>query len=403
MKKIILFTGTIDSSFFLNEIEYLKKEFEIIKVFTYHGDIDKSDEIAKKYNFTYKIIPNLKLSVLFSKVFFKWIFSKEVVKEIFTNFSLNKIGINKIKYILFYGHFCIASCKEMEKTLEDFKDESIYLYSFWLSRGAYSISYYKSNYKKKLIIKAISRAHRYDLYEERNKLNYLPFREYINNNLDKIYFISEEGREYFKSKYKFEAMNKYFISKLGTENIFNLRKEIKDKQKICIASCSHIVNVKRLDLIIDILSQLDVEFLWIHIGAGEIEDQIKEYACKKLNQKNYRFLGKIDNSKILQIYIDYDVDYFINLSDSEGIPVSIMEANSLGIPVVTRNVGGNSEIVEKDCGLLLNGIDIELIKEFFNLRLKNENRYKELSINSLNKWKREYNAQKNYIKFFRNI
>lgn len=41
------------------------------------------------------------------------------------------------------------------------------------------------------------------------------------------------------------------------------------------------------------------------------------------------------------------------MSDSEGIPVSIMEAMSFGIPVIARNVGGMSEIVNEENGLLL--------------------------------------------------
>ena len=35
----------------------------------------------------------------------------------------------------------------------------------------------------------------------------------------------------------------------------------------------------------------------------------------------------------------------LNTSSSEGVPVSIMEAYSHGIPVVATDVGGNSEIV----------------------------------------------------------
>lgn len=278
------------------------------------------------------------------------------------------------------------------------------MYSYWLSRGAYAISYYKNqNYKKNLIIKIISRAHGYDLYEERNSLNYLPFRKYINNNLDKIYFISENGKKYFEEKYRFDSVNKYFISRLGTENKLNLKKEIKEKRRVCIASCSSIIEVKRLDLIIDVLTKLDMDFYWIHIGKGKLEEEIKKYAYKKLKKENYKFLGNLDNSKILQTYIDYDIDYFINLSDSEGIPVSIMEAISLGIPCIARNVGGNPEIINNECGLLLVDIKIDTINEFLNLRLENIEKYQELSKNSLEKWQKNYNAKKNYIKFLKKI
>ncbi len=44
----------------------------------------------------------------------------------------------------------------------------------------------------------MSRAHRYDLYLDRNELNYLPFRYYIDKNLDQIHFISEAGLKYYE-------------------------------------------------------------------------------------------------------------------------------------------------------------------------------------------------------------
>ena len=44
---------------------------------------------------------------------------------------------------------------------------------------------------------------------------------------------------------------------------------------------------------------------------------------------------------------------FINLSSSEGIPVSIMEAQSFGIPVIATNVGGSGEIVVSETGVLV--------------------------------------------------
>ncbi len=61
----------------------------------------------------------------------------------------------------------------------------------------------------------------------------------------------------------------------------------------------------------------------------------------------------MSNDKILDVYEQFDVDFFINLSDSEWIPVTIMEAMPMGIPVIDRNVGGISEIVNKSNGLLL--------------------------------------------------
>ncbi|NMC40567.1 MAG: glycosyltransferase, partial [Bacteroidales bacterium] len=44
---------------------------------------------------------------------------------------------------------------------------------------------------------------------------------------------------------------------------------------------------------------------------------------------------------------------FINVSSSEGVPVSVMEALSFGIPVIATDAGGTSEIVNNTNGRLI--------------------------------------------------
>ena len=48
-----------------------------------------------------------------------------------------------------------------------------------------------------------------------------------------------------------------------------------------------------------------------------------------------------------------EFDLFMNVSSSEGLPVSIMEAFSFGIPALVTAVGGNPEIVQEGAGILL--------------------------------------------------
>jgi colanic acid/amylovoran biosynthesis glycosyltransferase len=64
-------------------------------------------------------------------------------------------------------------------------------------------------------------------------------------------------------------------------------------------------------------------------------------------------MGNVENSKILDFYSENYVDLFINFSEFEGVPVSIMEAQSAGIPVLATKVGGTSEIVSSDNGFLV--------------------------------------------------
>lgn len=282
------------------------------------------------------------------------------------------------------------------------------MYSYWLSRGAYSISNYNINRDYK-IKKIISRAHGYDLYEERNPTRYLPFRNFISSNLDEIHFISEHGLDYFKNKYKFSNVNlKEHISRLGTFNPNELRKKIYDKNKICVASCSSIIDVKRLDLIIDILANLNLNLKWIHIGDGKLYNEMKKKAEEKLKNKEYEFLGYVENKEILSTFINYDVDFFINMSDSEGVPVSIMEAISLGIPVIARDVGGISELVDENTGLLIKNVNniaqvSNEISTEIEKRIIDVDYYRIKHKECINKWKEKFDAEVNYENFFSDL
>lgn len=66
----------------------------------------------------------------------------------------------------------------------------------------------------------------------------------------------------------------------------------------------------------------------------------------------YKFMGQVPNEQILRYYIDYKIDCFILTSENEGLPVSIMEAESAGIPIVATNVGGIREMIDGN-GVLL--------------------------------------------------
>lgn len=52
------------------------------------------------------------------------------------------------------------------------------------------------------------------------------------------------------------------------------------------------------------------------------------------------FLGEINN---FNDYLNYDI--FILSSDSEGLPMSALEAASAGLPIILSNVGGCNELI----------------------------------------------------------
>ena len=120
---------------------------------------------------------------------------------------------------------------------------------------------------------------------------------------------------------------------------------------------------------------------------------------------SYCFKGRTDNETIHRFYAENHIDLFINVSKSEGVPVSIMEAISYGIPVLATDVGGTAEIVTDAIGKLMNK-DLgpaelaKYIKTFFESSPQKLNTYsknaRDLGCNS-------YSADKNYNDFIKQI
>jgi glycosyltransferase involved in cell wall biosynthesis len=120
-----------------------------------------------------------------------------------------------------------------------------------------------------------------------------------------------------------------------------------------IVSCAYARPVKRLHLIADALRFVNYPITWTHMGDGPELQRIRD-ACADLPPNvSVEFLGSVPPESVPRIYAERAFDLFVNVSESEGIPVSIMEAMAAGIPAIATDVGGNSEIVDPDTGKLL--------------------------------------------------
>ena len=111
--------------------------------------------------------------------------------------------------------------------------------------------------------------------------------------------------------------------------------------------------------------------------------------------------GRVSNNKIYSFYHLESPNLFINLSSSEGVPVSIMEAMSFGTAVVATNVGGSSEIVSNSNGqLLIENPSEQEIANAINRHLNLTKKEKEkCSKSAYDTWSNNYNADENYTEF----
>ena len=275
------------------------------------------------------------------------------------------------------------------------------VYSYWNDFMSASVAHLKIMYPE---LKGYTRAHRWDLYCEENPLHYLPLRKYIYKHLDSIFLISHDGKKYLENLLP-QFSTKYVYAPLGTINKLPLQTYKKEKT-IVMVSCSSIIPIKNLIVIIDSLSIIsNINIHWIHFGNGSDEAIIKEYADKTLHEKlniTYEFKGFTLNDKILEYYNSHQIDFLINCSKNEGIPVSMMEAMSFGIPVLGTNVGGVSEIItDSKNGYLMSpyASKDEVAATITKFCLQTEESILEMRKNAFETWDEKYNAEKNYMKF----
>ena len=249
----------------------------------------------------------------------------------------------RIIYYRAYGQAMVKKVLQIGSNGDD-----IYM-SYWINECAYAATMLKRRYKSLIVT---TRGHGFDVYDERC---YLPFRQTIFENIDHVYTVNNKERTYLLSKHKELKEEKIEVCHLGIP----LPKEYSlkiSRSPFRILTCSTTNQLKRLDLLIKALAEIqEIAFEWIHIGDGPLQSQIKELASKELTRTNqkYSFLGQLPLREVHEYYKSQYISVFVNCSDTEGVPVSIMEAMSYGIPTIARNIGGISEIVESDNGVLL--------------------------------------------------
>lgn len=229
-------------------------------------------------------------------------------------------------------------------------------YTYWLTDITTGLAFINKEGRSALLI---SRAHGYDLYEERTSHGYFPLREFTLNHIERLFLISQNGFDYMCKKYP-QFSKKYEISKLGVKVKETTLQISTNTNSIRLASCAYLRQVKRIELLAEAIgkfatSHAEQKIFWDHFGGGDeqIKRQIQMRTDDFPDKVICSFWGDVPNEVILGQYRKMSYDFFVSVSESEGIPVSIMEAMSNGIPTIATTVGGVSEIVNNENGYLL--------------------------------------------------
>lgn len=337
---------------------------------------------------------------------FSFLFYKEIlyiIKSEKKNFS------KKILIALKTIANTLLQKNKIAKELLSNSNNELYIYSYWNDVSVYASCLLKREGKIK---KVFSRAHRFDIYQEYRLYGYMPLKRQFIQDMDKVYCLSQSAIEYYVNTYNMPK-ERLELGRLGVvvpDNI-DKNKYIEDKLKIRILSLSYCVPVKRIDKIIQSLTLFaekhpSISVEWTHIGSGVLFEQLNSMAMeveKSLSNFKSNFFGEKSNMEVIQILKGQIFDLFINTSESEGIPVSIMEAMSYGIPAIAPNIGGIADLVRTDNGFLISEqAKIEEIVDALVLFFNSEEKWK-LRYNSWLWVKQNFNSVINYSKFIKEL
>lgn len=118
------------------------------------------------------------------------------------------------------------------------------------------------------------------------------------------------------------------------------------KDPFTVGSAGRLFPEKGYSLFVELAKEVvkkkpEIRFLLAGEGPerGKIEDLIRDFGL----EGNFCLLGFVDDTSAFY----RELDLYVNTSLHEGIPMSVLEAMSHGLPVIAPNVGGFHEIIDE--------------------------------------------------------
>ncbi|WP_289287818.1 glycosyltransferase family 4 protein [Duncaniella dubosii] len=129
-----------------------------------------------------------------------------------------------------------------------------------------------------------------------------------------------------------------------------------DSSNITILYPARINDVKRqTEIVKHLKGKLDSQIQIIFAGTGPKYEELNTLCC---GDEQFKVLGfRDDIPELMQ-----ECDFMMLFSRHEGLPISLIEATQIGLPVICNSVGGNLEIIQDG----INGIVVEEWDELLN-------------------------------------
>jgi len=184
---------------------------------------------------------------------------------------------------------------------------------------------------------------------------------------------SQTNFEYVRKNYHPRGTHVLIPNYVET-NVFKPMNVAKQKGSLCFIG--RLTQQKNLLALLEALESLP--YMLDIIGSGEQVEQLKEFARK--NQVKVGFLGNIPNHKLPEILNQHEL--FILPSLWEGMPKTLLEAMSCGLPIIGTNIAGIREVIDHGKNGILCDTDSGSIREAIASLMEDEGSRKRIGLNA---------------------
>ncbi|MFJ7974811.1 glycosyltransferase family 4 protein [Peribacillus sp. NPDC096379] len=217
------------------------------------------------------------------------------------------------------------------------------------------------------ITAVIYTAHGFHFYKGAPFVNwvvYYPVEKFLARYTDHLITINKE--DLYKAN-DFKAGQVHYVPGIGVDtNKFDdavgrreeKRAELRiEEDTVVLLSIGEMIKRKNHETALRAIAKLENQnYVYLICGRGELDSYLQELTLSLGIQEKVRFLGFRNDIK--EICIASDV--FVFPSYQEGLPVSVMEAMSAGLPIIASEIRGNTDLIENGVGgYLLHPEDID--------------------------------------------
>ncbi len=217
--------------------------------------------------------------------------------------------------------------------------------------------------------------------------NSFGLKEYINSNLTSLP-ITIIGQGSING-----VDTKYFKNKYNKEEKLKIRDEYKIlKDDFVITFIGRIVKDKGINELVESFINLVKKYPNLKLLlVGDYEEDLDP-----INKKNKKFIDEFDS--IIAVGFKIDIRKFLAITDlftlpsyREGLPNSLIEAGSFGIPLLATDINGCNEIIENnETGILVKKKDAKSLEEGIEKLIVNKKLYSHVRDNIRDKILKKY-------------